>query len=77
MSVSSVALVTGGNRGLGLEIGRQLSRLGFQVVVPDEVEGVPLTRIGVCTKEADLIGVHADGRETSLRPGFQHFGLRP
>jgi NAD(P)-dependent dehydrogenase (short-subunit alcohol dehydrogenase family) len=28
-----VALVTGGNRGLGLEIGRQLSRLGYQVVL--------------------------------------------
>jgi NAD(P)-dependent dehydrogenase (short-subunit alcohol dehydrogenase family) len=28
-----VALVTGGNRGLGLEIGRQLSRLGHQVVL--------------------------------------------
>jgi NAD(P)-dependent dehydrogenase (short-subunit alcohol dehydrogenase family) len=28
-----VALVTGGNRGLGLEIGRQLARLGYQVVL--------------------------------------------
>jgi NAD(P)-dependent dehydrogenase (short-subunit alcohol dehydrogenase family) len=28
-----VALVTGGNRGLGLEIGRQVSRLGYQVVL--------------------------------------------
>jgi NAD(P)-dependent dehydrogenase (short-subunit alcohol dehydrogenase family) len=28
-----VALVTGGNRGLGLEIGRQLSRLGYRVVL--------------------------------------------
>lgn len=28
-----VALVTGGNRGIGLEIGRQLSRLGYRVVL--------------------------------------------
>jgi NAD(P)-dependent dehydrogenase (short-subunit alcohol dehydrogenase family) len=28
-----VALVTGGNRGLGLEIGRQLSRLGYRLVL--------------------------------------------
>jgi NAD(P)-dependent dehydrogenase (short-subunit alcohol dehydrogenase family) len=34
-----VALVTGGNRGLGLEIGRQLSRLGYRVVLTARDEG--------------------------------------
>jgi thiamine-monophosphate kinase len=33
----------------------------------------PVTRIGVCTKEADCLVVHADGRETPLPGGFQHF----
>lgn len=36
--------------------------------------GLPqVTRIGVCTKEADFLVVHADGRETPLPGGFEHF----
>ena len=33
----------------------------------------PVTRIGVCTREADFLVVHADGRESPLPGGFQHF----
>ena len=34
----------------------------------------PVVRIGVCTKEADLVVVQADGRETVLPGGYEHFG---
>ncbi|MCC6163194.1 MAG: thiamine-phosphate kinase [Acidobacteria bacterium] len=33
----------------------------------------PVTRIGVCTKEADLLIVHADQSETPLPGGYVHF----
>jgi len=33
----------------------------------------PVTRIGVCTREADCLIVHADGRESPLPGGFEHF----
>ena len=33
----------------------------------------PVTRIGVCTREADFLIVGADGRETPLPGGFEHF----
>lgn len=33
MTVTRVALVTGGNRGIGLEIGRQLARIGIVVII--------------------------------------------
>ncbi len=37
-------------------------------------KGLPqVTRIGVCTKAADCLVVHADGRETLLAGGFEHF----
>ncbi len=37
-------------------------------------KGLPqVTRIGVCTKAADFLVVHADGRETPLPGGFEHF----
>ncbi len=34
----------------------------------------PVTRIGVCTKEADSVVVQADGRQTALPGGYEHFG---
>jgi thiamine-monophosphate kinase len=34
----------------------------------------PVTRIGVCTKDADLVVVQADGRDTVLPGGYEHFG---
>jgi len=37
-----VAMVTGGNRGIGLEICRQLSRLGHRVVVASRDGGQAL-----------------------------------
>ncbi len=38
-------------------------------------KGLPVvTRIGVCTKDADLVVVQADGREAPLAGGFEHFG---
>jgi thiamine-monophosphate kinase len=37
-------------------------------------KGLPaMTRIGVCTKDADLVIVHEDQRETPLPGGYQHF----
>ena len=37
-------------------------------------KGLPtMTRIGVCTREADCLIVHADGRESPLPGGFEHF----
>jgi thiamine-monophosphate kinase len=37
-------------------------------------KGLPaVTRIGVCTKDADLVIVHDDQRETPLPGGYQHF----
>jgi thiamine monophosphate kinase len=33
----------------------------------------PVTRIGVCTGDADFLIVHADGRESPLPGGFEHF----
>ncbi len=33
----------------------------------------PVTRIGVCTKDADLLIVHADQQETPLPGGYVHF----
>lgn len=33
----------------------------------------PVTRIGVCTREADCLMVHADGRQSPLPGGFEHF----
>ena len=33
MSSKKVALVTGANKGIGFEIGRQLGRLGFTVIL--------------------------------------------
>jgi thiamine-monophosphate kinase len=33
----------------------------------------PVTRIGVCTKDADLVIVHDDQRETPLPGGYEHF----
>ena len=33
----------------------------------------PVTRIGLCTRDADCLVVHADGRETPLPGGFEHF----
>ncbi len=35
----------------------------------------PITRIGVCTKGADLVVVQADGRESALPGGYEHFGV--
>lgn len=37
-------------------------------------KGLPaVTRIGVCTKDADLVIVHDDQRETPLPGGYEHF----
>jgi thiamine-monophosphate kinase len=37
-------------------------------------KGLPtITRIGVCTREADCVVVHADGEESSLPGGYEHF----
>ena len=69
-----VALVTGGNRGIGLEIGRQLSRLGYRVVVT--------ARDGRCADEAarglkgwasgDVAGVPMDVTgDESVRSAFE------
>ena len=69
-----VALVTGGNRGIGLEIGRQLSRLGYRVVLT--------ARVGRCADEAargltgwvsgDVAGVSMDVTDDeSVRLGFE------
>ncbi|WP_157899184.1 thiamine-phosphate kinase [Luteitalea pratensis] len=33
----------------------------------------PVTRIGMCTREADCLIVQADGRESPLPGGFEHF----
>jgi thiamine-monophosphate kinase len=38
-------------------------------------KGLPaMTRIGICTKEPALVLVDAEGRETALPGGFEHFG---
>jgi len=69
-----VALVTGGNRGIGLEIGRQLSRLGYRVVLT--------ARDGRCADEAarglkgwasgDVAGVPMDVTgDESVRAAFE------
>lgn len=34
----------------------------------------PVTRIGVCTRESTLLTVGADGAESPLMGGFEHFG---
>jgi thiamine-monophosphate kinase len=37
--------------------------------------GLPaMTRIGVCTKEPELVLVDTEGREAALPGGFEHFG---
>ena len=68
-----VALVTGGSRGIGLEIGRQLSRLGFRVVLTarDGRRADEAARSIDSWACGDVVGVPMDVTDDeSVRAGF-------
>ena len=69
-----VALVTGGNRGIGLEIGRQLSRLGYRVVLTAR-EGRRADEAAQALEgwaSGDALGVTMDVTDgESVRSGFE------
>src|SRR6476661_851579 len=62
MTDQKVALVTGGNRGIGLEICRQLAKLGVRVVLGsrDAAKGVAAAR------ELIAAGVSVEARELDV-----------
>jgi NAD(P)-dependent dehydrogenase (short-subunit alcohol dehydrogenase family) len=69
-----VALVTGGNRGIGLEIGRQLSRLGYRVVLTarDGRQADEAARDLEGWARGDAIGVPMDVTDDeSVRSAFE------
>jgi len=69
-----VALVTGGNRGIGLEIGRQLARLGYRVVLTarDGRQADEAARDLEGWASGDAIGVPMDVTDDeSVRSGFE------
>jgi NAD(P)-dependent dehydrogenase (short-subunit alcohol dehydrogenase family) len=69
-----VALVTGGNRGIGLEIGRQLSRLGHRVVVTarDAHQADEAARGLAGWASVDVVGVPMDVTDDeSVRRAFE------
>jgi NAD(P)-dependent dehydrogenase (short-subunit alcohol dehydrogenase family) len=69
-----VALVTGGNRGIGLEICRQLSGLGFRVVVTarDRRQAEEAAHGLVGRADGDAIGVGLDVTDDgSVRAAFE------
>lgn len=69
-----VALVTGGNRGIGLEIGRQLSRRGYLVVLTarDGQRAEEAARTLAGWAHGDAAGVSMDVTDDeSVRSGFE------
>jgi len=69
-----VALVTGGNRGIGLEIGRQLSQLGYRVVLTarDGRRADEAARGLDGWANGDVVGVPMDVTDDeSVRRGFE------
>ena len=69
-----VALVTGGNRGIGLEIGRQLSRLGHRVVLAarDGRRADEAARSLDGWSSGDVAGVRMDvTQDESVRSAFE------
>ena len=69
-----VALVTGGNRGLGLEIGRQLSALGYRVVLTarDTRRADEAAQRVDGWARGDVVGVPMDVTDDeSVRAGFE------
>lgn len=83
MSIAKTAIVTGANRGLGLEIARQLVREGVRVVIPysggktfyikaESIEFqktmVPVLEVGAVKK--DFMGEFGEDRYAMYDKGF-------
>ncbi|MEO1264368.1 MAG: SDR family oxidoreductase [Pseudomonadota bacterium] len=80
MSDTRVALISGGNRGIGLEIGRQLARAGYLVALGarDEAAGAAATRDlaseGLETAAVPLDVSYADSVDQSIAHVRDLFG---
>jgi NAD(P)-dependent dehydrogenase (short-subunit alcohol dehydrogenase family) len=65
-----VALITGANKGIGFEIGRQLGKLGFTVVLAGRDEAkVNAAADRLLGEGLDVQGVRLDVTELLPKPG--------